>query len=177
MQLMTKLVSLEHVRRVRICLAGLLLWLSTTQATLAMSPYHEACIRTAAATYYQPAGPVSYAGLLDLIHALMGVEGGCGRQHINGNGSIDYGCMQINSSTLHRLARAGYRFNTATVQYNDCQNIMLGTWVLASELRAGGGLWTAIGNYNSHTPRYNLAYQGKVWRKLQSIWAERLARR
>ncbi len=38
---------------------------------------------------------MTYAGLLHLIHALMGVEGGCGRRRINSNGSIDYGCMQI----------------------------------------------------------------------------------
>lgn len=141
-----------------------------------MSPYHETCIRTAAATYYQPSDPVSYAGFLDLIHALMGVEGGCGRQHVNANHSIDYGCMQINSSTLQRLAKAGYRFDIATVQYNDCQNIMLGTWVLASELKSGRDLWTSIGNYNSRTPTFNRDYQAKVWRKLQRIWADRLAR-
>lgn len=151
--------------------------LASPTAAAAVSPYHEACIRTAAATYYQASGPVSYAGLLDLIHALMGVEGGCGRRHTNANGSIDYGCMQINSSTLLRLSRAGYRFDLATVQYNDCQNIMLGTWVLASEMKSSRDLWTAIGNYNSHTPTFNHEYQAKVWRKLQRIWSERLTRR
>lgn len=142
-----------------------------------MSPYHEACIRKAAETYYQPSYPVSYAGLLDLIHAVMGVEYGCGAQHRNANGSVDYGCMQINNTTLQRLARKGYYFDPTTVQYGDCQNILLGTWVIAGELSSGADLWTAIGNYNSHTPKYNRAYQARVWRKLQLIWSERLARR
>jgi hypothetical protein len=143
--------------------------------TFAMSPYHESCIQQAAMKYYQPSDPVTYAGLIDLIHALMGVETGCGRTHRNDNGSIDYGCMQINTSTLHRLAQSGYYFDPTYVQYADCQNILLGTWVIESELKTGRDLWISIGNYNSHTPHYNREYQLKVWHQLQLIWANRLA--
>jgi soluble lytic murein transglycosylase-like protein len=150
---------------------------SSASAVERFSSMHESCIRRAAATYYQPSDPVSYAGLVDLIHALMGVEGGCGRTHVNDNHSVDYGCMQINSSTLNRLARRGYGFDTSVVQFNDCQNIMLGTWVIESELKTGSDVWTSIGNYNSHTLKHNRDYQLKVWHQLQLLWSNRLAGR
>jgi len=141
------------------------------------SEAHEWCIKTAAATYYQSSDPISFAGLVDLIHALMGVEAGCGLTHLNDNRTVDYGCMQINSSTLNRLASRGYGFNTSVVQFNDCQNIMLGTWVIESELKTGHDVWTSIGNYNSHTQKHNRDYQLKVWHQLQLLWANRIAGR
>lgn len=148
---------------------------ANASASVQFSPLHEWCIRAAASTYYRPSDPISFNGLVDLIHATMAVEGGCGVDHINANLSHDYGCMQINDTHLPLLR--SYGINAATLQYNDCQNIMIGTWVLASELKSGRDLWTSIGNYNSRTPKYNRAYQARIWLRLQQLWASRIRSR
>lgn len=143
--------------------------------THADSAFRDQCIQLSARQYYSRAMPVSYDGFVDLIRALMKVEGGCGVIAVNANGSRDYGCMQINSSHLRTLS--AYGIGADALQLNDCQNILVGTWILQSELVRGGDLWQSIGNYNSRTPRHNQAYQLRVWRQLQRLWADRLAGR
>lgn len=147
----------------------------TSFSARGLSPTHEWCVQRAALQYYRIGDPVSYQGFVDLIHAIFGVENSCGIRHINDNGSIDVGCMQINSSNWQTLIR--YGISPDALRFNDCQNIMVGTWLLHENIAAGPDLWTAIGNYNSHTPKYNRVYQLKVWQKLQHIWADRLAGR
>lgn len=132
----------------------------------------EWCTQAAASQYYVPTYPIPYAAFLDLIRAVRAVENGCGKVVKNTNGSVDVGCMQINS--VHFTALAAYGIGRERLE-DDCQNILVGTWILDSELRHGGDLWSSIGNYNSHTPRHNQAYQRLVWGKLQRLWADRLA--
>lgn len=156
--------------------AGLLLTVSTVASSHdAAEAQRDACVQAAATNYYRQGYPVTYAAFVDLIRALMRVEGGCGMEVTNANGSVDVGCMQINSAHFGRLA--AYGISREALRRNDCQNILIGTWILDSEISRGGDLWTSIGNYNSHTPKHNRAYQMRVWKQLQRLWANRLAGR
>jgi len=139
-----------------------------------MPPAREACI-SAAAAYYSAAGdPVSSVGLGDLVRAIIRTEGGTTGQIVwnkadkNGHRSYDMGLMQINSSHLGELATLGA--TRGDVINNECLNIYVGTWILKREIASSPSLWTAIGNYNSHTPSYNVAYQHNVWTRLNQLW-------
>jgi len=135
----------------------------------------DQCVQVAASHYYRAGYPITYPAFVDLVRALMRVEGGCGMVVANKDGSTDVGCLQINSTHFDDLAR--YGISQEALRWNDCQNILVGTWILDSELSRGGDLWTSIGRYNSKTPKYNVAYQKRVWNQLQRLWAEQLARR
>ncbi|MGH8159368.1 MAG: lytic transglycosylase domain-containing protein [Rhodanobacter sp.] len=141
-----------------------------------MTPRALACVHAAAKYYYQASDPISYRGFVDLIVAVRMAEGGTeGHVSRNANGSIDIGPMQINSVHLPLLASYGITYNALL---NDtCQNIVVGAWILHSEIKAAPTLWAAIGNYNSRTPTYNRRYQLRIWDSLQKVWASRLRQR
>ncbi len=147
---------------------------NAAQAAQALSPESLVCIRAAARYYHQPTDRVSYEGLVDLVTAVRLAEGGTvGRVSRNKNGSFDIGPMQINSTHLPLLARFGISYDA--LLNNSCQNIFVGTWILHNELQSTPALWSAIGNYNSRTPSFNVQYQRRIWQKLQRIWADRLS--
>lgn len=136
----------------------------------------DLCVRSAAAHYYTAGDPIPYPALVDLIKAVMAQEAGCGKVATNTDGSVDIGCMQINSSHLSTLARFGIRYDM--LRDNECQNIFVGTWILHSEIRSAPDLWTGVGNYNTGAGRRtekriraNRTYQANVWRRLQALWA------
>lgn len=109
-----------------------------------------------------------------LTLSIMRTEGGRpGTVSQNTNGSYDMGVMQVNSIWLPKLAAMG--ITKHEVIYNACQNVMVGTWILAGYMKhyigtAGlksawedpGAFWRAVGDYNSHTPVYNHQYQKRV---------------
>ncbi len=139
-----------------------------------MPPAREACI-TQAAAYYSAAGdPVSRDGLADLVRAIIRTEGGTTGQVVwnkadkEGHRSYDMGLMQINSSHLKELAALGA--SREQVIGIECLNIFVGTWILRREIASSPSLWVAIGNYNSHSPTYNVAYQQHVWSRLNQLW-------
>ncbi|WP_338333625.1 transglycosylase SLT domain-containing protein [Acetobacter sp. LMG 32666] len=108
-----------------------------------------------------------------LFLGLLATEGGhVGQIVSNKNGTYDMGPAQINSSHLVELAAKGI---TREQIINDgCLNIHIGAWILAREL--GGEtpqhpkeFWQRVGNYNSHTPIHNQAYQLKVWSHVVGI--------
>ncbi len=132
---------------------------------------HARCIALAAAYYHSPGDPVTVQGMADLVTAVMGSEGTCGRTHTNTDGSVDYGCMGINTRRLAELAP--YRITAQKLVADDCLNIYVGTWMLKRELVNEPNLWKAIGNYNSHTPRWNQRYQRLVWGHLKRLWSAR----
>ncbi|AEK59647.1 lytic transglycosylase domain-containing protein (plasmid) [Acidithiobacillus caldus] len=89
------------------------------------------------------------------------------------NGSYDMGVMQVNSIWLPRLRQMG--ISRHALIYNACQNVDVGTWILARYVHQFTGpagmhyawrhpraFWDAVGDYNSHTPVYNHAYQKRV---------------
>ncbi|KXV74682.1 conjugal transfer protein TrbN [Acetobacter malorum] len=122
----------------------------------------SACVTEAAKRYRLP----------ELLYrAILLTEGGAvGRTSPNPNGSYDIGPAQINSSHLPELAKAG--ISRERLLNDGCLNIHVGAWILARELdghtpNEPAEFWRRVGNYNSRTPRYNQAYQRKVWRNAQ----------
>jgi soluble lytic murein transglycosylase-like protein len=83
----------------------------------------------------------------------------------NKDGTQDFGLMQINSSHLPRLRRAGI---TKTILLSDpCVNIMAGAAILSDFKRLyNGDEWHAVGAYNaglrSNTAIKRKAYVNKV---------------
>jgi lysozyme-related protein Hpa2 len=96
-----------------------------------------------------------------ILRAIAIVESG-GRPdatNTNGNGSVDYGMMQINSIHLPELAR--YGIGKADL-YNGCKSVYMGAWILRQSIDKYGNTWAAIGSYNSATPYYRDRYAAKV---------------
>ena len=87
--------------------------------------------------------------------------------NINVSGSEDVGLMQINSEWLPRIAKLGYDRESL---FNPCINIIVGTWVLAQEIRRFGYTWSAVGAYNAGPSREQesrrAAYAHRVFRNL-----------
>ena len=121
-----------------------------------------ACITHAAQQYHLP----------ELLYrSILLTEGGKpGQISQNKNGSYDMGPAQVNSIHLPELARMG--ISRDQVINDGCLNIHVGAWVLAGTLGGhtpdnAAEFWRRVGNYNSSTPKYNTAYQRKVWRNVQ----------
>jgi soluble lytic murein transglycosylase-like protein len=113
-------------------------------------PLH--CINDAAVAYHIPA---------KLIVSILEVEQGqVGKISKNSNGSYDIGPMQINSSWLAQFKKYGITQND--LQFDACTNIMVGTWILSKKITNRNDILIGIGDYNSHTPRYNQAYYLQV---------------
>ena len=102
-----------------------------------------------------------------VLPAIQAVEGGGpGVIHRNLDGSEDYGVMQVNSVWLPALS-AFTHTPIGVVRFRltqwPCYNIAAAGAVLRTYLNeTHGDVMQAIGNYNSHTSRFNLAYQIKV---------------
>ncbi|CAN5420721.1 lytic transglycosylase domain-containing protein [soil metagenome] len=120
------------------------------------------CINKAAITYLVPA---------KVIISVLKAEGGrVGLASPNKNGSFDYGPMQINSIWLTEVARFGY--SKTKLQHDPCANVMVGTWILSREIAEGKAYWQGIGNYHSHTPKFNIRYQKAVSRHYAKLIQE-----
>lgn len=111
------------------------------------------CINQAAITYHIPAS---------LILSVLSVEGGeVGSASPNKNGSHDFGPMQINTIWLSKIGAYGY--TREMIQYDPCINVMVGAWILSTNIANSQDLWYGIGGYHSYTPGLNYSYQNKVW--------------
>lgn len=120
-------------------------------------PLH--CINEAAAEYHLPA---------KLIVSVLNVEQGrVGMATQNRNGSYDLGPMQINTSWWPTLS--SYGITQQDVRYNPCVNVKVGTWILAHAIAQGDDLLQGIGDYNSHTPKFNTRYTQWVRQKYSRI--------
>lgn len=110
------------------------------------------CINQAAITYHVPA---------TLIIAVLSVEGGTvGMASPNKNGTFDYGPMQINTIWLDKIKP--YGFTREMIQHDACANVMVGAWILSTNIANASDMWHGIGGYHSYTPHLNHAYQHKV---------------
>lgn len=133
-----------------------------TAAVARFAGVAPACVSDAAAFYRLPERLL--AGVLATEHARDG------QVSANANGSYDMGPAQINSTWLPRLEKAG--ISRTMLLSNGCLNIAVGAWILAQSM-FGGSLadpadyWRHVGNYNSHTPAFNQAYQRRVWEQVR----------
>lgn len=80
--------------------------------------------------------------------------------NINKNKTYDIGIMQINSSWLKKLQKAGI---TPKDLINPCLNIQIGAWILKDNIKRYGLNLKAIGAYNSQNPYYQKIYTLKVF--------------
>lgn len=81
----------------------------------------------------------------------------------NTNGSVDVGCMQINSVHFKELSSYGV-FPPDLL--DQCKNIYIGAWHYKKMIRKYGNTWTAVGAYHSETPKFRDPYAADVY----NIW-------
>ncbi|MBV8094614.1 MAG: lytic transglycosylase domain-containing protein [Acetobacteraceae bacterium] len=102
-----------------------------------------------------------------VLPAIQAVEGGRpGTVHSNGDGSADFGVMQVNTRWLQPLSRyTGLSVDVVRSRLilDPCFNIAAAGAILRTYLEeANGDLMQAIGYYHSHTHELGLAYQNRV---------------
>lgn len=119
---------------------------------LAMMDVPLTCINNAAITYHVSA---------KLIVSILQVERGqSGKIIKNKNGTYDIGVMAINSLWLPELKKHG--ISEQAIQFDVCENVFVGTWILSKKLAGRNDLLAGIGDYNSHRPSFNQRYYNKV---------------
>jgi lysozyme-related protein Hpa2 len=80
-------------------------------------------------------------------------------KHLNANGSVDYGMMQINSIHLGDLSRYGV---SRTMLMDACVSVYVAAWHLKRMMIKYGNTWAAVGAYHSESPRERDLYQQQV---------------
>lgn len=117
------------------------------------------CINKAAVEYRVPASHI--------IAVLKTENGRVGMANKNRNGTYDLGPMQINTVWINKISKYGYTEND--LKYDPCKNVEVGTWILSIGLAEGDNVKKGMGNYHSHTAKFNEAYSSKVVEKLNKI--------
>jgi hypothetical protein len=117
-----------------------------------------ACMVAAASFYHLPPR---------VLPSIQAVEGGSvGSVSRNADGSDDLGVMQVNTLWIEPIARITgmSRDAVATRLVGDaCFNIAAAAAIMRTYLiEAHGDLMAAVGDYHSHTPALNEAYQALV---------------
>lgn len=120
------------------------------------------CINQASIAHHVPA---------TLLLAIMKKENGRNGQAVrNKDGTYDLGVMQVNTRWVKKLSQYGY--TSHDLQFNPCKNVMAGSWILANSLADGKNVWAGIGNYHSHTSKYNQSYRASIqnhYKKIVSV--------
>lgn len=80
-------------------------------------------------------------------------------KHVNANGSVDYGVMQINTIHLPALARYGIDRDALM---SPCKNIYIAAWQLRKQIIKYGNTWAAVGAYHSATPALRDQYAQQI---------------
>lgn len=117
-----------------------------------------------------------------VLPSIQAVEGGAvGDVSLNRDGSEDLGLMQINSRWLPvlslRLGADEQTVRTALIR-KPCLNILVASAILRVYLReTNGNILQAIGDYHSHTPVLNYAYQTAVIDEAMTLFGQRSTHR
>lgn len=111
-----------------------------------------------------------------VLPAIQAVEGGrIGLTHPNTDGSEDLGVMQVNTRWIAPIARyTGIPEPVIRARLIDdpCYNIAAAGVIMATYLaEEKGDLMRAVGDYHSHTPALNQAYQEQVMTAARAMFA------
>ena len=111
-----------------------------------------------------------------VLPSIQAVEGGWpGAVHANTDGSADLGLMQVNTLWVPIVARAlGMAQPDVRARLIDdgCFSIRIAGAILWEYRQARrGDLMLAIGDYHSHTPPLNKAYQAMVTARAAALFA------
>ena len=106
-----------------------------------------------------------------LLQAIGQVESGLESRarHVNTDGSVDVGVMQINSAWFPLLQRYGI---APAMLWHPCYNVHVGAWILSEDIRQYGYTWEAVGAYHAgtrqdlDTERRREAYAHRIHRHL-----------
>lgn len=117
----------------------------------------------ASAFCFEEAGRI-YGIHPNLLWAIAKVESNFNSSAVNrnGNGSYDYGVMQINSSWYKVLGK-----DIWMSLGNPCQNVKVGAWVLAQCIQRYGYTWEAVGCYNAVSKDKKQKYSKKIYMELK----------
>jgi hypothetical protein len=113
-----------------------------------------------------------------VLPAIQAVEGGRpGLIHPNTDGSADLGLMQINTRWLANIAEVAHqpvpRIRDRLID-DACFSIAAAGAILRAYLaETHGRLMQAIGDYHSHTPPLNQAYQAMVTQRAAAMFGAR----
>ena len=128
-----------------------------------------ACMALVASIYNLP------PRVLPSIHAVEGGE--IATEHLNHDGSIDLGYMQVNTRWLPALSRYTRQPSDAVRHQlldRPCYNIAAAGFIMRSYLdETGGDLMRAVGDYHSHTAPLNQAYQMQVLQSASRLFSFR----
>lgn len=80
--------------------------------------------------------------------------------HLNANGSVDYGMMQINTIHLPELVR--YNVHRDALM-SPCKSVYVAAWQLRKEMNRYGNSWAAVGAYHSATPALRDDYALRIY--------------
>ena len=110
-----------------------------------------------------------------VLPSIQAVEGGSlGAVQANTNGSADLGLMQVNTLWVPVVARAlgtSEAVVRAHLVDDGCFSIRIAGAILWEYRRARhGDLMLAIGDYHSHTPPLNQAYQAQVVARARALF-------
>lgn len=99
---------------------------------------------------FEDAG-IKYKVNANLLRGIAIVESSMNPGAMNYNNpygsSYDIGLMQINSGWLKTLGKFG--ITERTLRTDPCMNVMVGAWILASNMQRMGENWNAVGAYNA----------------------------
>jgi hypothetical protein len=100
----------------------------------------------------------------DLLESIARVESSFNPKalHLNRNGTMDMGLMQINSAWIDPM-----RLNREGLIADPCYNVMTGAHILRQCIDSHGYTWEAVGCYNAKSKGKRVGYSWKIFRELK----------
>lgn len=113
-----------------------------------------------------------------VLPSIQAVEGGSpGIVHRNTNNTEDLGVMQVNTTWLWALSRYTHTpVASVYIRLRDdaCYNVAAAGAIMRTYLdETHGDLMRAVGNYHSHTPTLNIAYQFRVMQSARRMFSHK----